>query len=74
MERSIELLATESGLRLDKYLAAQVEGLSRSAAQKLIKAGRITVNGQPVKPSYLLEEGDAISVRLPPPESTEHVQ
>lgn len=62
----ISLKANEAGLRLDKYIAGQLEALSRSAAQKLIKEGNITVNGQVVRPSYLLEKGDFILICLPP--------
>lgn len=62
----ISLKANEAGLRLDKYIAGQLEALSRSAAQKLIKEGNITVNGQVVRPSYLVEKGDFILICLPP--------
>ncbi|MGQ9627601.1 MAG: RluA family pseudouridine synthase, partial [Anaerolineae bacterium] len=62
----ISLKANEAGLRLDKYIAGQLEALSRSAAQKLIKEGNITVNGQIVRPSYLVEKGDFILICLPP--------
>lgn len=59
----------EPGLRLDVYLTQIVEGLSRSYIQKLIKEGRVTVNGKTkdVK-KHQLKLGDAVELVLPPPE------
>jgi 23S rRNA pseudouridine1911/1915/1917 synthase len=62
---------SEGGRRLDKYVAQMVPDLSRSRAQKLIEEGLVTVNGGNVKPSYRVEIGDLIAVRIPPPEPTE---
>ena len=50
------------GERLDKAIAEQVPDLSRAMAQRLIKSGAVTVAGQSTKPSYLVQEGDEISV------------
>ena len=55
----------ESGLRLDSFLSAAVEELSRSAAQKLLENGGILVNGKPVKKNYKTAAGDEITVTLP---------
>lgn len=59
----------EPGLRLDVYLTQIIEGLSRSYIQKLIKDGRVTVNGQTkdVK-KHQLKTGDTVELKLPPPE------
>ena len=46
----------EGGLRIDKYLAEAAGQLSRSYIQKLLKDGRILVNGKPVKASYVVED------------------
>ncbi|MBO6062015.1 MAG: RluA family pseudouridine synthase [Clostridia bacterium] len=54
------------GARLDSYAAAAA-GLSRSAAQRLISCGDITVNGLTVPAKTKLREGDTVSVCLPPP-------
>jgi 23S rRNA pseudouridine1911/1915/1917 synthase len=71
VEKTIELRVSEGGHRLDKYVAQMVPDLSRSRAQKLIEEGLVTVNGGNVKPSYRVEIGDLIAVRVPPPEPTE---
>jgi 23S rRNA-/tRNA-specific pseudouridylate synthase len=37
----------EAGMRLDHFLTAELEGITRSAIQKLIKNGEILVNDAP---------------------------
>ena len=39
----------ESAERIDALLARSVEGLTRSAAQRLLEQGAVTKNGAPVK-------------------------
>ena len=54
--------------RIDKYLHGRLgDEFSRNALQQLIRAGLVTVNGRPVKPSYSLNIGDTIDAILPPP-------
>lgn len=48
--------------RLDKELADMKIGLSREAVQRMIKEGKILVNGKPTKPSYQTNRGDIITV------------
>ncbi|MGD8598735.1 MAG: S4 domain-containing protein, partial [Anaerolineae bacterium] len=60
-----EFLIEESGPRLDKFLAGHVAGLSRSAAQRLIEAGQVAVNGEPVKASYKIRAGDRVVCQRP---------
>ncbi|OQY24725.1 MAG: hypothetical protein B6I34_03295 [Anaerolineaceae bacterium 4572_32.1] len=67
----IEIKEPQVGRRVDKVLAAEIEELSRSAVQGLIKKGLVTINAAPVKASYCLQAGDLVLVRLPPPKTTE---
>jgi len=60
----------DAELRLDAYLAARVEGWSRSRLQRLIDDGDVLVNAHTVKPSYKLKAHDEIEVELTPPPST----
>ena len=53
-----------AGLRLDAYLASQIEGWSRARLQRLIESEDILVNGKPAKASYKLREQDQIEVEL----------
>jgi 23S rRNA pseudouridine1911/1915/1917 synthase len=55
------------GTRLDQYLVSAFPGHSRSSIQKVIEAGTVTVNGQPVKASYRVRDGDQIRFWLPDP-------
>jgi 23S rRNA pseudouridine1911/1915/1917 synthase len=57
--------------RLDQFLASALPGFSRSALQRAIEQGEVTVNGQPVKASYKLRPGDHIFVVLPEPPRSE---
>lgn len=59
---------TESGMRLDKWLAAEDIGLTRTALQNLIESGNIIVNGKPVQKNYKQRSGDRIEVNIPEPE------
>ncbi len=65
MSRKIELKAESGGKRLDAFIAEEVEELSREKAKKLIKEGRVLVNGSVEKPSYRLKAGDVVQVELP---------
>ncbi len=51
--------------RLDAYLAAQLEDLSRSRIQTLIREQYILLNGKPAKPRDSVKLGDSISVVIP---------
>lgn len=52
----------ENKIRLNAYLASKNLDLSRSMVQRLLEQGNITVNGEKVKPSYKIQEGDFIEV------------
>ena len=62
-----------AGERLDAFLARSVEGLSRSAAQKLIDEGHVKRNGGPAKKNDKLNPGDAIEYALPEPKAVDIV-
>jgi 23S rRNA pseudouridine1911/1915/1917 synthase len=59
------------GRRLDKYLHGRFPRLSRTAIQRLIKQGAVTVNGEPTKASYEMAGGDLVELVIPPPEPRE---
>ena len=60
------------GVRLDVFLAETGEtGLSRSQAARLIREGRVWVNGSGEnKPSFLLKAGDDVLWEIPPVQET----
>ncbi|MDD6456951.1 MAG: RluA family pseudouridine synthase [Lachnospiraceae bacterium] len=53
------------GERLDKYLSAVMEDLSRSYIQKLWKQNAVTLNGKAVKASTRLAAGDVVWLQIP---------
>ena len=62
------LTADREGERLDQFLARSVEGLTRSAAQRLIEEGAVTRNGTPVKKNARTGAGDVVALSIPDPE------
>ena len=65
------ILCDRDGLRLDAFLADSHLGLTRSALQKFMESGAVTVNGAPVRKNYKTHAGDRIEVTLPEPEPLE---
>ena len=65
MDDYIVICAEESGDRVDALLARQIEGLSRSAVQRLLEEGRVTLRGAPVKKNCKCAAGDLFAVTLP---------
>ena len=59
------LYADIPGERLDAFLARCGEGLTRSAAQKLIEQGQVFRNGKPGKKNDKLNMGDRIEYEIP---------
>ena len=54
-------------LRIDKYVHAKIENISRNKIQNTAKAGNILVNGEAVKPNYKVKPGDQISIVMAHP-------
>ncbi|WP_297818836.1 RluA family pseudouridine synthase [uncultured Lactobacillus sp.] len=52
--------------RLDKFLAQEIQELSRTRVQELIDDENIRVNNKVVKASYKLIPGDKVDVLIPP--------
>jgi len=55
----------QAGLRLDRFLAAELSEISRSRIQALMDEGRVLVNGAAVKPSHKVEAGATIVIEIP---------
>lgn len=71
MSEEIIVVAKESGERIDALLARDMEEVTRSAAQRLIESGLVTVNGEPVKKNRRTVAGEEYAVLLPEPEPAE---
>ena len=64
----LTLTADREGERLDAFLARSVPGLTRSAAQKLLEDGAVTLSGRPGKKNDRTAAGMEVSLTLPQPE------
>ena len=69
MEPTVLQAGPESaGVRLDSFLAARLEDLTRSAAQRLIETGQVTVDGRTVPKSCKLAGTELVTAAIPEPE------
>ncbi len=70
MDNLLEFIVDEDyeNVRVDKFLSELNSDYSRSYIQKLIKDGRVKVNGKTEKPGLKLSEGDRVELDLPDPE------
>lgn len=68
-EREIHLTAHSRKQRLDLFVLEQAQPLSRSQAQKLIRAGLVLVNGKAEKAGFRFKGGERVVIRLPAPET-----
>ena len=59
--------------RIDKFLKEELDEISRSLIQDLIKSGNVLVNDKTVKPNYNLKENDEIKVTIIDPEVSDIV-
>ncbi len=70
-EEKIEIVVPEEYHleRVDRFITRSLEiDLSRSFIQKLIRDGRITVNGYTIKQNYRVKNDDVILIVIPEPE------
>lgn len=64
LTRTFVVSSDEEGVRLDTFLASQIEGWSRARLQQLIADEEVLVNGKPSKASHKLRVKDEIEVEL----------
>ena len=65
------LFADTEGERLDAFLCRSADGLSRSAAQRLIAEGNVRLGGRPAKKNDRLRVGDEIDFTIPEPKAVD---
>lgn len=64
---TLRLIPDREGERIDQLLSRSIQGLTRSAAQKLLDDGAVTLAGKPLKKSGRTTLGLPIDVCLPDP-------
>ena len=65
MQLTLTATSEDRGARIDAWLAAHVEGLTRSAAAKLLESGGVAVNGASAAKNYRLTGGETVEVTRP---------
>ena len=68
---NVTLSVETAGQRVDQFLAARLDGLTRSAAQKLLEEGHVLCQGRPLKKNDRLKPGDQVAVCIPDPTPVE---
>ena len=69
----LDLTADREGERLDAFLARSVPDLTRSAAQRLLERGAVTLRGRAAKKNDKTRLGDSLTVCLPEPQPVDLV-
>ena len=67
MDQIILIYQEEEANRIDKYLANELEDVTRSQVQLLINDEKVLVNNKVVKCNYILKTNDEIYVEIPDP-------
>lgn len=70
MQLTLTATSEDRGARIDAWLAARVEGLTRSAAAKLLESGSVAVNGASAAKNYRLTGGETVEITRPEAEET----
>jgi len=64
-ERKFHLTTETSKQRLDLFVLERLDGLSRAQAQKLIRAGRVLVDGKVEKAGFRFKGGERVEIAMP---------
>ena len=64
---SLVVSPDEAGVRVDRYLTSVLAGQSRSQVQRLIKDGKVTIDGDDVRPNRVVHAGETIVIEIPEP-------
>lgn len=64
-EQMLHVTADDAGKRIDSYLAEQIGGLTRSAAQNLLAQQLVFIDGKPLKKNAKLTGNETVLITLP---------
>ena len=70
MHLTLKATSEDRGQRIDAWLAAHAEGMTRSAAARLLENGGVTVNGEPAAKNYRLRGDETVAIIRPEAEET----
>ena len=63
----------DAGSRVDAWLAANLEDVTRSAAQRLLEEGRVVCGGKALAKNYKVTGTETLEITLPEPEPVDVV-
>ena len=66
-EETFVVAPEQAGQRLDKLLSESLEGLTRSAVQKLMEEGAVLCEDRPVAKNAKAKAGETVTVQIPDP-------
>ena len=66
-EETVVVAPEQAGERLDKLLADSLEGLTRSAVQKLMEEGAVLCGGVTIAKNAKAKAGETVTVQIPDP-------
>lgn len=72
MTETLAFACESGGERLDVFLAARCDGMSRSRIRRLIDAGHVLADGERRAASFKPKAGTVVTVRTPPPARHHH--
>lgn len=67
MSDTLTVPIDSDGIRLDRFLVSVLPGQSRSQIQRLIKEGRIQLEGRSAKANQAVKSGQEVTVEIPAP-------
>ena len=70
MHLTLTATSEDRGQRIDAWLAVHAEGVTRSAAARLLETGGVTVNGEPAAKNYRLRGDETVAIIRPEAEET----
>ncbi|WP_298034399.1 RluA family pseudouridine synthase [uncultured Dysosmobacter sp.] len=70
---TLQVNKEDAGQRIDAWLAANLENVTRSAAQRMLEEGRVTMGGRIPAKNCKLTGGETVEVVLPEPEPVDVV-
>ena len=68
--KTVVLKCTDGGERLDVFLAANISGVTRNAAQRMLESGSVSLGGAALRKSHRTTPGEEYAVRLDEPEES----
>ena len=71
MRKTLTATTEEAGARIDSYLSVHLDGVTRSAAQRLLEGGFVTCDGKALAKNYRLRGDETLCVTLPEVKETE---